>query len=65
MDYKYGTVERFEKELAKIARKRTDVFDKFEEGEAKAIMEEDGLPEDDGEVQTDDVGIGEPYWSSF
>ena len=57
LDYKYGTVERFEKELAKLARKRTDVFDEFEESEAKGIMEEDGVTVDDGKVQTDDVGI--------
>ena len=57
LDYKYGTVERFEKELAKIARKRTEVFDEFEEGEAKGIMKEDGVPVDDRKAQTDDSGI--------
>ena len=50
LEYKYGTMERFEKELAKIARKKTDVFDEFEEGEAKGIMEEDGVPADDGKA---------------
>ena len=50
-------MERFEKELAKLARKRTDVFDECEESEAKGIMKEDGVPVDDGKVQTDDVGI--------
>ena len=39
MNYKYGTVEKFEKELAKLATKRIDVFDEFEESEAKEIME--------------------------
>ena len=57
LNYKYGTVERFEKELAKVATKKIDVFDEFEESEAQEIMKEDGAPEDDGKVQTDDVGI--------
>ena len=56
LNYKYRTVERLEKELAKLATKKIDVFDEFEESEAKELMKEDGAPED-REVQTDDVGI--------
>ena len=56
-EIKNGTMERFEKELARLARQRTDVFDEFEKIEAKGIMKEDGVPVDDGKVQTDDAGI--------
>ena len=56
LDYKYGTVKKFAKELAKLATKKIDVFDEFEESEAKEIMKEDGAPED-GKEQTDDVGM--------
>ena len=39
-----------------MATKKIDVFDEFEESEARELMKEDGAPEDIKE-QTDDVGI--------
>ena len=39
-----------------MATKKIDVFDEFEESEAKELMKEDEAPEDIKE-QTDDVGI--------
>ena len=61
LDYKYGTMQRFEKELARLARKRTDVFDEFEESEAEGITKEDGVPADDGKAQNMEDHIGQAF----